>query len=146
MHPHKVAPTCDSVFNGTRCSETRRLVGDNKTWACPRNHDYKVRLFMGAMHVPHELGFYGISETRAQVHIAPFTQPDITPLHEPDITPSTEPDVTADWMMSDVKDQFSGHEEVVAIAEAEERDLGDGDCAQTLDKDTLPDIDLIMFS
>jgi hypothetical protein len=37
-----------------------------------RNHDYKVRLFMGAMRVPHELGFYGLRETRAQNDTTPY--------------------------------------------------------------------------
>lgn len=109
---------------------------------------------MGAMRVSHELGFYGLSETRAQANITPFTEADITPCTEPDITsftesditPSTEPDVTADWMMSDVEDQSSEHEEVEAVAEVEERDVGDGGRVQTPEADKLPDIDLIMFS
>jgi hypothetical protein len=153
MFSHQAIPTCDSVLNSTRCSRARKLVA-GKSRACPRNHDYKVRLFMGAMRVPHELGFYGLSEARAQAHIAPFTEagitlftePDITPFTEPDVTLSTEPDVMADRMMSDVEDQPSVYEEVEAIAEVEERDSGDGGRVQTPEADKLPDIDLIMFS
>jgi hypothetical protein len=89
---------------------------------------------MGAMRVPHELGFYGLSEARAQANITPFTEsnispctePDITPFTEPNITPSIEPDVMADWMMSDAEDQPSVHEEVEAVAEVEGRDVDDG--------------------
>ena len=64
MYSHQVVSTCDSVLNGTRCSRSRKLVG--KQHRCFRSHDYKVRLFMGAMRVPHELGFYGLSDAVAR--------------------------------------------------------------------------------
>lgn len=142
MYSHEVSPTCDSVFNGTRCSKTRRLVDDNRKKACPRNHDYKVRLFMGAMRVPHELGFYGIRDARSQM----------IP------TPPHEPDTAADWMMSDVDDHNSEHDSIMAAVGAEERDevvpvaeveklnLDDSGRPQTPEDDNRSGTDLILFS
>jgi hypothetical protein len=141
MYSHGVRPTCDSVFNGTRCSKTRRLVGDNKKKACARNHDYNIRLFMGAMRVAHELGFYGLSEARSQINTIP----------------STEPDMVADWMASDVESSLSEHDEIATVADVEDveectaagvekRGLDDGGCVQSPEDDSPPEIDLIMFS
>ncbi|KAH0293747.1 hypothetical protein M436DRAFT_62561 [Aureobasidium namibiae CBS 147.97] len=146
MYSHEVSPTCDSIFNGTRCSKTRRLVDDNRKKACPRNHDYNVRLFMGAMRVPHELGFYGIRH----IH---------TPINT---TPPAEPDLTSDWMKSDVEDSTSEHDEpgdeTMADAEAEEHDevmpaaeveklnIDPSDRPQTPDGDNRSATDLILFT
>jgi hypothetical protein len=77
MYSHGAIPTCDPVFNGTRCTKTRRLVGNNKKKACPRNHDFKIRLFMGAMRVAHGLVFYGPSDARSQFNTTPSTEPDM---------------------------------------------------------------------
>jgi hypothetical protein len=145
MYSHEVVPTCDSVSNGTRCSKTRRLVSDTKN-RCMRNHDYKIRLFMGAMRVPHELGFYGLSDARAQSNI----------------TPSPEFEVAADWMAADVEsppieqvessptEHVEGppneHNGVVTVADVEERELDDIFRAQSLEKDTTSGTDLILFS
>jgi hypothetical protein len=152
MYAHSVVPTCDSVFDGTRCNKTRRLVGDNKRRACPRNHDYKVRLFMGAMRVPHELGFYGL---RIQDNITPSRT-------QNNITPSPEPDVAAGWMAADVESPHiehvespateheesppDKHDEVVSVADVEERELDGEFRAQTMEADTTSGTDLIMFS
>jgi hypothetical protein len=149
MFSHQVIPTCDSVLDGTRCSRSRRLVA-GKSKACPRNHDYKVRILMGAMRVPHELGFYGLSDARsdarAQINNAPFT----------------EPDVAADWMAADVESPPiervespptehvesppNEHNEVVTVANVEERELDDRCRAQSLEEDTTSGTDLILFS
>ncbi|CAD0090127.1 unnamed protein product, partial [Aureobasidium vineae] len=91
---HKFAPTCDSVLDGTRCSKTRRLVNNNKKRACARNHDYKVRLFMGAVRVSHELGFYGVDNN----HI----DRSVTPVNELGNA------VQSSWMASDVERTLSG--------------------------------------
>jgi hypothetical protein len=141
MYSHGARPTCDSVFNGTRCSKTRRLVGDNKKKACARNHDYNIRLFMGAMRVAYELGFQGLSDARGQINT----------------TPAMEPDMVADWMASDVESSPSEHDEIAIVADVEddekctvagveERGLDDGGCAQVPGEDSPPEIDLIMFS
>ena len=132
MYSHKVSPTCDSVFNGTRCPETRRLVGDNKKRACPRNHDYKVRIFMGAMRVSHELGFYGLRTARTQTDVASVTSPET-------------PDAVADWMISDVEDQPSEHDELETVLGMEELTLDDSGCAQRLEEVTPSSADLILF-
>jgi hypothetical protein len=120
----------------------------NKRRACPRNHDYKVRLFMGAMRVPHELGFYGLR-----------TQNNITPSRiQNNISPSPEPDAATDWMAADVNsppiEHVEGpstehveslpteHVEVVTVADDEERELDDGFRAQSLEADTSSGTDL----
>lgn len=61
---------------------------------------------MGAMRVPHELGFYGLNDARARINI----------------TPPAEPDVVADWMLSDVEDDLDEHESIVAAAGLDEHD------------------------
>jgi hypothetical protein len=128
MYSHQVAPTCDSVFNGTRCSRTRRIVGDKNR--CLRSHDYKVRLFMGAMRVPHELGFYGVRH--AHTHI--------------NTTLPTKLESAADWMNSDVEAHDSEHDEAMADIEAEERAVDDGGRVQDLEDDNRSGSDLILFS
>jgi hypothetical protein len=116
-------------------------VGDNKKKACARNHDYNIRLFMGAMRVAYELGFYGLSDARGQINT----------------TPAMEPDMVADWMASDVESSPSEHDEIAIVADVEddekctvagveERGLDDGGCAQVPGDDSPPEIDLIMFS
>lgn len=144
MYSHQVVPTCDSVFNGTRCSRSRKMVGEKNR--CFRSHDYKVRLFMATMRVPHELGFYGLRHVHNQVNT----------------TPPTEPDIEADWMKSDVEDRTSEHDEpmdeamadaeveehdeVVPVAEVEKLNLNAGDRPQTPEVDNRSGTDLILFT
>jgi len=144
MYSHQVVSTCDSVLNGTRCSRSRKLVG--KQHRCFRSHDYKVRLFMGAMRVPHELGFYGLSDARPQAVM----------------TPPAEPDAEADWMKSDVEELTSEldepMDEAMADAEIEEHDevvpdpkgnrlnLDAGHRPQTPEADNRSATDLILFT
>ncbi|KAH0359717.1 hypothetical protein KCU65_g9814, partial [Aureobasidium melanogenum] len=129
---HEVTPTCDSVFDGTQCSRTRRLVNDDKRRACPRSHDYKVRLFMGAMRVPHELGFYGVDNVDTGLSM----------------TPSNEigDAVGADWMASDAEKKHSEREEPLAIAEVEENDNAEESHDETAVHDAGSGSDLILFT
>ncbi|CAD0114546.1 unnamed protein product [Aureobasidium uvarum] len=133
---HKVAPTCDSVFDGTRCSRTRRLVNDNKKRACPRNHDYKVRLFMGAMRVSHELGFYGVDRDKIDPNVA--------------FVKKIGDVVESDWMASDVEEIHSEHEGNVPAAgveESETHDCGDKENTENVaGGDAVPNTDLMWFS
>ncbi|THW35366.1 hypothetical protein D6D25_05201 [Aureobasidium pullulans] len=50
---HDFKTTCQSVLESKQCNHEAEH--GNK---CPKNHDYKARLFMSAMRKPHELGFY----------------------------------------------------------------------------------------
>jgi hypothetical protein len=133
------------VFNGTRCTRTRKYVGDNNR--CLRNHDYKVRLFMGAMRVPHELGFYGLREACSQNGTPSYGSSDDRALN--DTTPFDEPDAFADWMTSDVESAPTEHDEVATVAGDQERTvahvLENDDRPQSLEVDH-PEIDLITFS
>jgi hypothetical protein len=104
---------------------------------------------MGAMRVPHELGFYGLSDARSDAHA------------QINNAPSTEPDVVADWMAADVESPSiehvecpstehmesppNEHNEVVTVADVEERELDDGFRAQSLQEDTTSGTDLILF-
>jgi len=144
MYSHQVVPTCDSVLNGMRCSRSRKLVGEQHR--CFRSHDYKVRLFMGAMRVPHELGFYGLSDARRQAVI----------------TPPAEPDAEADWMKSDVEDHTSEldepmdeamadagveeYDEVVPVPKVDRLNLDAGHRPQTPEGDNRSATDLILFT
>jgi hypothetical protein len=117
-----------------------------------RNHDYKVRLFMGAMRVPHELDFYGLHETRAQNDTTPYgPRNDRT---EKNTTSSIESDALADRMASSLNDDPSEQDEIATVAEGEEhtvteveeRALPNDDRAKCLEDNKLPEIDLIIFS
>ncbi|THY73338.1 hypothetical protein D6C93_10456 [Aureobasidium pullulans] len=50
---HDFKSTCQSVLESKQCDHE----AEHGT-KCPKNHDYKARLFMSAMRKPHELGFY----------------------------------------------------------------------------------------
>ncbi|CAD0099866.1 unnamed protein product [Aureobasidium mustum] len=148
---HEVTPTCDSVYDGTRCSRTRRLVNDNKRRACPRNHDYKTRLFMGAMRVPHELGFYGVDYDHAGLSATPPSERDNT-AGASWMAPSTTPPtaigdaVGASWMTANVEENNSEHEEPFTVAEAEENDISGEVPEKSATLDAVPDPDLILFT
>ncbi|TIA38647.1 hypothetical protein D6C79_07815 [Aureobasidium pullulans] len=51
---HDFKSTCQSVLESKQCDHE----AEHGT-KCPKNHDYKARLFMSAMRKSHELGFYG---------------------------------------------------------------------------------------
>ncbi|KAH0334002.1 hypothetical protein KCU81_g9616, partial [Aureobasidium melanogenum] len=129
---HEVTPTCDTVFDGTRCARTRRLVNDDKKRACPRNHDYKVRLFMGAMHIPHELGFYGVDNAHTGLSITPPNE-----IHDA---------VKASWRAPNTEDKHSQREESLTIAEVGENDIPEESHEETAVDDSRSGSDLILFT
>ncbi|KAG9951376.1 hypothetical protein KCU85_g2735, partial [Aureobasidium melanogenum] len=129
---HEVSPTCDTVFDGTRCSRTRRLVNDDKKRACPRNHDYKVRLFMGAMRIPHELGFYGVDNAHTGLSITPPNE-----IHDA---------VKASWRAPNTEDKHSQREEPLTIAEVGENDIPEESHEETAVDDSRSGSDLILFT
>ncbi|KAH0039251.1 hypothetical protein KCU78_g1337, partial [Aureobasidium melanogenum] len=129
---HEVTPTCDSVFDGTRCSRTRRLVNDNKKRACPRNHDYKVRLFMGAMRVPHQLGFYGVDNDHTSFSTTP---------------PNEIGDAAgASWMVSDAEDNHSELKQPLTVAGVEGNDMPEESHQETAVDGAGSSSDLILFT
>ncbi|KAG9665228.1 hypothetical protein KCU95_g1869, partial [Aureobasidium melanogenum] len=113
-------------------SRTRRLVNDDKKRACPRNHDYKVRLFMGAMRVPHELGFYGVHNDHPGLSTSPPNEISVA--------------VGASWMTSDAEDEHSEGEEPLTVPEVEENDVPEESYEQSAVDDAGSGSDLILFT
>lgn len=107
-------------------------MNDNKKKACPRNHDYKVRLFMDAMRVPHELGFYGVDNDHSSLTITPLSEID-------DV-------VGASWMASIIEAKHSEHEEPFTSAEVEENVIQEVSHEKSDEVEALPDSDLILFT
>lgn len=88
---------------------------------------------MGAMRVPHELGFYGVDNDHTSLTT---------------IIPSSEKDyvVGASWMASDVEEKHSEIEESFTGAEIEENDIHGDNHEKGAEVDALPDSDLILFT
>lgn len=88
---------------------------------------------MGAMRVPHELGFYGVVDN---VHTGLST------------TPSNEigDAVGASWIVPDAEDKHSEREKPLTVAEVEENEIPEGSHEETVIDDSRSGSDLILFT
>lgn len=106
---------------------------------------------MGAMRVPHELGFYGVDHDHTGYSATPSSERDGTvgaSWMVPSTTPSSEigDTVGASWMMAGVEEKHSELEEPFTVAEAEEKDISGEAPEKSATLDAVPDPDLILFT